>query len=79
MDDDTGDDRPAEPARTPPSIGMITMQPDGTIVLQLRAVGPGMIGDALRVYAPGHPRYQPTIDHVGGLAPGERKPIPPWP
>ena len=35
---------------TPPAaeatIGVATMEADGTIVLQLRAEGPGMVGDA---------------------------------
>ena len=28
---------------------------------------------------PGDSTYQPIIDHVGGLKPGETKSIPPWP
>jgi hypothetical protein len=61
-------------------IGVATMKPDGTILLQLRAEGPGGIrGDALRVYPPTHPRYEKVLKHLGGLAPGESKPVPPWP
>lgn len=61
-----------------PSIGSATMGGDGTIVLQLRAETGGTIGDAQFVYAPDHPQYQQILDHLGGLAPGESKPVPPW-
>ena len=29
-------------------------------------------------YAPDHPRYQAVLRHLGGLRPGETKPVPPW-
>ncbi len=62
------------------SIGSATMKEDGTIVLQLRAEGPGgMIGDALITYKPDDPKYKETLEHLGGLKPGEEKPVPPWP
>lgn len=62
------------------SIGSATMKDDGTILLQLRAEGPGgMLGDALVVYKPDDPKYQEILDHLGGLKPGEEKPVPPWP
>lgn len=61
------------------SIGTATMEPDGTIVLQLSAKGPGgTIGDSLIRYPPGHPQYREVLDHLGGLHPGENKPVPPW-
>jgi hypothetical protein len=62
------------------SIGSATMKEDGTIVLMLRAEGPGgMTGDALITYKPDDPKYQETLEHLGGLKPGEEKPVPPWP
>ena len=62
------------------SIGVATMDPDGTIVLQLRAEGPGgAIGDALLRYPPSHEEYKEVLTHLGGLKPGESKPVPPWP
>jgi len=62
------------------SIGSATMQTDGTIVLQLRATdGTGMRGDGRLTYPPGHPQYQKILAHLGGLLPGEEKPVPPWP
>jgi len=65
---------------TPSSIGSASMGEDGTIVLQLRAEGPGgALGDALLTYPQDHPQYQQILDHLGGLKPGESKPVPPWP
>jgi hypothetical protein len=62
------------------SIGSAKMKDDGTIVLQLRAEGPGgMIGDSLVVYKPDDPKYGEILEHLGGLEPGEEKPVPPWP
>ena len=65
-----------EPAE---SIGVATMRGDGTIVLYLRAEGPSAIGDAMIEYAPSDARYQRVLDHLGGLRPGEQKPVPPFP
>jgi hypothetical protein len=62
------------------SIGVATMEPDGTIVLQLRAEGgAGEVGDALLRYPRGHKEYEEVLTHLGGLHPGESKPVPPWP
>ena len=57
------------------------MKPDGTIVLQLRATDPASVvmGDAQFEYPPGHPQYMDVLKHIGGLKPGEEKPVPPWP
>lgn len=63
----------------PPSIGAATMETDGTVVLTLRAEGPGTLGDATLRYPPDHPRYRAIRDHIGNIAPGEEKPVPPWP
>lgn len=64
----------------PRSIGSATMDRDGAIVLLLRAEGPGNVrGEARLVYPPGHKDYRMVLDHVGGLKPGETKPVPPWP
>lgn len=65
---------------TPDSIGAATMTDDRVIQLQLRAEGPGgLVGDGFFSYPPDHPRYQEILDHVGGLNPGESKPVPPFP
>jgi hypothetical protein len=64
----------------PQIVGSATMEPDGTLKLMLRAEGPGgMVGDALRVYPPDHQRYHAVLEHLGGLEPGQSKPVPAWP
>jgi len=61
-------------------IGVARMESDGTIVLQLRAEGPGgIVGDALMRYPVGHPQYREILQHLGGLEKGQSKPVPPWP
>ncbi|MDL1872489.1 hypothetical protein FBR05_09800 [Deltaproteobacteria bacterium PRO3] len=63
----------------PTSIGQATMERDGTIVLDLRAEGPkGAIGEGRLVYPPSHAQYKKILQHLGGLKPGEVKPVPPW-
>lgn len=62
------------------SIGSARMEEDGTIVLLLRAEGPGVsLGDGLLRYPPNHAEYQKIPHHLGGLKKGESKPVPPWP
>lgn len=70
---------PADDSQTEPaSIGEATMDPDRTIVLHLRAVSPGAVGDGLLRYPPSHPQYASILAHLKGLEPGERKPVPPF-
>ena len=67
-------------APAPASIGQAEMRPDGTIVLTLRAEdGHGSIGDGQLVYAPSNKDYAAIMQHIGGIKPGEVKPVPPWP
>jgi hypothetical protein len=54
------------------------MAPDGTITLYLRATGGGAVGDGMIVYRTSDPNYREVLDHLGGLKPGETKPVPPW-
>jgi hypothetical protein len=70
---------PTSSAKTQPSIGSATMQDDGTVVLDLRATAGGAHGDARVVYPPTHAEYKRVLDHLGGMKPGETKPVPPWP
>lgn len=69
---------PASPCPSP-SIGSARMLQNGTIVLNLRFETNGMIGGSQYKVKPGDPSYKSTLDHVGGLKPGEVKPVPPWP
>ena len=66
-------------APLPASIGVATMTPDGTITLRLRAEGEGgRIGEGNITYRRGNPQYEEVLHHIGGLKPGETKPVPPW-
>jgi hypothetical protein len=56
------------------------MLPDGTIHLRLRAPLPGGgSGEGEFDYPPGDPDYLAILAHLGGLKPGETKPVSPWP
>ncbi|MGB0750043.1 MAG: hypothetical protein ACPGO3_14985 [Magnetospiraceae bacterium] len=66
------------------SIGIAEMRADGAIVLQLRATTmdegvEGAVGDGMLIYTPDSDGYADLLDHLGGLAPNETKPVPPWP
>ena len=55
------------------------MEDDGTIILDLRAVGPkGETGIGRLVYPPAHKQYKDILKHLGGLKPKENKPVPPF-
>ncbi len=54
------------------------MEPDGTIVLRLRATGPDAIGESLMSYKPDDPQYNSIRDHLPSLAPGVHVPVPPF-
>lgn len=61
-------------------IGMASMDEHGNIVLDLRAEGDGgVIGIARLVYEPTHAQYQDILVHLGGLRPGDAKPVRPFP
>ena len=61
-------------------IGVASMEADGTIVLWLRAESPeGSVGDAVLRYPPSDERYDQVLAHLGGLRPGEEKPVRPFP
>lgn len=64
--------------RGPGSIGVATMSADGTITLQLRAPAPGPITETVTAYHRGDPQYARVLSHLGGMHPGEHKPVPPW-
>lgn len=68
----------ADPSTLPESIGSASMAPDGIITLHLRATGGGAVGDGMVVYRPSDPKYREVLDHLGGMKPGETKPVPPW-
>lgn len=55
------------------------MESDGTIVLRLSHHGEGIVADGQVTYKPGDEHYQEVLQHLGGLKPGETKPVAPWP
>src|SRR5204862_1343239 len=60
------------------SVGRAKMSTDGTITLQLRSLWPNPIAETQLVYSPDDPQYGEIKYHLGGIKPGESKPIPPW-
>ena len=60
------------------SIGKAKMSADGTITLQLRSLWPDPIAESELVFAPNDPQYEEIKHHLGGITPGESKPVPPW-
>jgi hypothetical protein len=66
------------PEKPQPSVGIATMQPDGSIAVRVK-ISPRSDQEAVLVLYPGDATYERMIEHVGGLMPGESKPIPPWP
>jgi hypothetical protein len=70
---------PAKPDCALASVGVATMKADGTLSLQLRSWDHGMVAEALQVVKPDDAEYQNILEHLGGLKPGESKPIPEFP
>src|SRR5664280_3728219 len=73
----------AEPKETVPceqvaSIGVATMTDDGVLTLRLRSLPPGPIGEGTMRYKPGDREYEDIKKHIGGINPGETKPVRPW-
>ena len=60
------------------SVGRAKMSPDGTITLQLRSLWPDPIAESELVFAPDDPQYEEIKHHLGGIKPGESKPVPPF-
>ena len=60
------------------SVGRADMSPDGTITLRLRSLWPNPIAESELVYAPDDPQYEEIKHHLGGIKPGESKPVPPF-
>jgi hypothetical protein len=54
------------------------MSADGTITLQLRSLWPDPIAESELVFAPDDPQYEEIKHHLGGIKPGESKPVPPF-
>ncbi|MFZ3360977.1 MAG: hypothetical protein WCA56_02130 [Xanthobacteraceae bacterium] len=60
------------------SIGTAEMSADGVITLHLGSLWPDPIAEGEIRYAPDDPQYEEIKQHLGGIAPGETKPVKPW-
>lgn len=61
-------------------VGSATMAADGAITLDLASREQnGPVGHGRFVYPVGHPQYQAILAHIGGIVPGETRPVRPWP
>lgn len=62
------------------AIGVCWIEPDGTIVLDLRRTADGInISMPPQRYSRSHRDYATILQHVGPLSPGEVKLVKPWP
>jgi hypothetical protein len=59
------------------SVGMAKMSADGSIALRIRSLWYQPVAEHRVVYAPGDPQYDAIKRHLGGIAPGQSKPVPP--
>jgi hypothetical protein len=60
------------------SIGTAEMSADGVITLQLHSLGSNPDAEGVLTYAPDDPQYEEIKQHLGGITPGEFKPVKPW-
>jgi hypothetical protein len=59
------------------SVGMAKMSADGVIALRIHSLWYQPVGEHYFVYAPGDRQYDAIKRHLGGIAPGQSKPVPP--
>ncbi|HUC52372.1 MAG TPA: hypothetical protein VMA30_23520 [Xanthobacteraceae bacterium] len=71
-------DLPPITCATVESIGVADMAADGTITLHLKSLWPDAHEDSDLNYAPDDPQYGDIKKHLGGIEPGQSKPIPPF-
>ncbi len=69
----------AQSGLTPQIIGMASMSTDGTVTVHLTRTGDGQYANATFIYKLNDAKYDEILNHVGGLKPGETKPVTPWP
>jgi hypothetical protein len=59
------------------SVGTAKMSADGIVALRLRSLWYPPISEHRFLYAPGDPQYDAIKRHIGGIEPGQSKPVPP--
>jgi hypothetical protein len=68
------------PTKTGDPIGSVTMNADGSLVMDLSSVQcDGMIAEGRINVRPADSNYQEILNHVGGLKPSETKVVLAWP
>lgn len=73
--------KPAVPDNSPIGTVQLTMGGDLRVMLLRKPDTEGkaqLIGQELLTYKPGTPDFARYMKHVGGLVPGQSKPIPPF-
>ena len=65
------------PCEAVDEVGRATMSPDGVITLQLWKLSADSVPARELHFAPGDPRYDDIKQHLGGIARGQTKPVPP--
>jgi hypothetical protein len=71
-------DLPPVTCSTVESIGTAEMAADGTIMLHLQSLWPDPKENTDLPFAPDDPQYNEIKQHLGGIEPGQSKPIPPF-
>ena len=59
----------------PPPVGVAWMERNRTVCVRIRLEQGKTIGDVNLTYAKRHPRYREVVASLGGLKPGEAKPV----
>jgi hypothetical protein len=59
------------------SVGTAQMSAAGVITLRLRSLWPEPKAESVLTYEPDDPQYEEIKHHLGGISPGESKPVPP--
>jgi len=60
-------------------IGNASMSADGTVTLRLTSTADGQHANRTFVYKTNDAKYDEILHHMGGLKPGETRPVKPWP
>lgn len=61
-----------------PFFGTATMAYDDTLSIKLRSTADGKPADDTLIFKRGDRGYDNVLRHLGGLSPGETKPMRPW-
>ena len=68
----------SDPSPLPKFIGTASMAADGSVTINLGMTGDGKYVDGTFTYKINDLDYEKILKHIGGLKPGETKPVTPW-